>query len=136
MNASDHRPESRLDNELEQRARQLYRQAAQQLDRHTADRLREARRVALWSRAAPHSRVIRWLIPTGALAVLALASVIPWQTLQHGHAPLSIQVNGTSSADLESDLPPDADQADPNLYQNLAFYGWLAASNKPAMHRP
>jgi hypothetical protein len=32
----------------------------------------------------------------------------------------------------DSDLPPDADSADPTLYQNLDFYGWLAANDTSA----
>jgi hypothetical protein len=135
MIAPDRPPENQPDNELEQRARRLYRLAAQRLDPHTAGRLRAARREALRVAEASKSRVARWLLPTGALAVIALASVIVWQPLQQNRAPLSTQVNANSAADLDSELPPDADQTDPNLYQNLDFYGWLAANNsKSAMH--
>lgn len=129
MNAPDHPPENRLDKELEQRARQLYRQSAQRLDPHTAGRLRAARREALRVAEAPPSRVARWLIPTGALAVIALASVMVWQPQQRNVAPATTQANGTSAADLDSELPPDAEQTDPHLYQNLDFYGWLAAND-------
>lgn len=135
MNAPDHPPESRLDKELEQRARQLYRQAAQRVDAHTAGRLRGARREALRVAEAPPSRVARWLIPTGAFAVIALASVMVWQPPQQNLAPAPTQANANSALDLDSELPPDADQTDPDLYQNLDFYGWLAANDsKPAMH--
>jgi hypothetical protein len=129
MNAPDHPPENRLDKELEQRARQLYRQAAQHLDPHMADRLRAARREALRAAAAPPARVARWLIPAGAFAVIALASVIVWQPQQQSVAPAPTQANGNSAADLDSELPPDADQTDPHLYQNLDFYSWLAAND-------
>ncbi|MDQ6647818.1 MAG: hypothetical protein M3Y93_11400 [Pseudomonadota bacterium] len=130
MNAPDHRPESRLDQQLGQRARQLYQRAAQNIDPDTADLLRAARRKALQSAEAPQPRVSRWLIPTGAFAVLALAALMMWQPVPQHHATAPMQASGTSAAaDLESDLPPDADQTDPNLYQNLDFYGWLAASN-------
>lgn len=135
MNAPDHRPESRPDHQLEQRARQLYQQAAQRLDSDTSCRLRAARREALQGAYAPRLHVARWLIPTGAFAVIALATMTVWRpTLQqHPAAPMQTSVNGTA-ADLDSDLPPDADQTDPNLYQNLDFYGWLAANNtQPAV---
>jgi len=35
----------------------------------------------------------------------------------------------------DNTLPPDPEQADPNLYQNLDFYGWLAANDsQPPTH--
>jgi hypothetical protein len=34
-----------------------------------------------------------------------------------------------SADDLDNELPPDADKTDPNLYQNLDFYGWLASTS-------
>ncbi len=135
MNAPDHRPENRLDHQLGQRARQLYQQAAQRVDPATADSLRAARRKALRTTETPESLVIRWLIPTGAFAVIALAAVMVWEPIPQHQATTPMHASGSSTAtDLDSDLPPDADQTDPNLYQNLDFYGWLAASNaKPAM---
>lgn len=130
MTAPENRPESRLDNPLEQRARYLYQQAARQLDPNTAGRLRAARRSALEATASPVARLTRWLIPTGAFAVIALAALVVWQTpSQHGK-PAAIQTSTTTPSDLDSDLPPDADQTDPNLYQNLDFYGWLASTSK------
>lgn len=135
MTTPDQRLESGLDRPFEQRARQLYQQAAQHLDPAIADRLRAARREALRTAEAPASRmIVRWLIPTGAFAVIALAALMVWQPLPQNHARTPMQASGNSTAtDLDSDLPPDADQTDPNLYQNLDFYGWLAANNtKPA----
>jgi hypothetical protein len=35
----------------------------------------------------------------------------------------------SSADDLDSELPQDADKTDPNLYQNLDFYGWLASTD-------
>lgn len=137
MNAPDHPPENRFDKAIEQRARQLYRQAAQQIDPHIASRLRAARREALHVAEKPPSRVARWLIPSGAFAVIALASVMLWQPQQQSLSPAPSLANGNSAADLDSELPPDAAQTDPNLYQNLDFYGWLAANDSnAAAHRP
>ena len=136
MNAPDHRPESRLDQELGRRARQLYLQAAQHIDPDTAGNLRAARRKALRAAEAPESRVTRWLIPTGAFAVIALAALMVWQPIAQHHATTPLQASGLSAApDLDSDLPPDADQTDPNLYQHLDFYGWLAANNATSVVR-
>ncbi|WP_426700444.1 hypothetical protein ACPPVV_13720 [Rhodanobacter sp. Col0626] len=134
MTSSD---KNRPDQHLEHRARELWHAAAQRIDPATAGRLRAARRKALEpSRATPH-HTIRWLIPTGAFAVIALAAMMVWQPLPQRHAATSTQaVNAAdTTTDLDNDLPPDADKTDPNLYQNLDFYGWLAANDSPPANR-
>jgi hypothetical protein len=120
---------------FEQRARELYREASQHVDPVTAGRLRAARREALASAHAAKHRGSRWLIPSGAFAMLALAALMAWQPLPHRAAapPAHVAAIAQANADLDNDLPPDADKTDPNLYQNLDFYGWLAANdNQPA----
>lgn len=119
---------------LVRRARTLYREASRQLDPATADRLRAARRQALAARPAAARRAPRLLLPAGAFAVLALATLMIWQPLRHAaQAPSHAAV--ALPADAETDLPPDADSADPQLYQNLDFYGWLASNDRaPARH--
>lgn len=128
MNSSDNRPGK----PVEQRARELWHEAAQRIDPATVERLRAARRQALHPAPAPTYRTARWLIPTGAFAVIALATLMVWQPPHPSTKPT--QANSADvGAELDNDLPPDADQTDPNLYQNLDFYGWLAASNsRPA----
>jgi type II secretory pathway component PulM len=118
------------DNTFEQRARALYREASQQLDPAIAGRLRAARRTALQAAAAP-ARKSHLLLPAGAFAVIAMATLMVWQPLQHGagEPAQAIQQGQASTAEADGDLPPDADSADPNLYQNLDFYGWLASSD-------
>ncbi len=116
------------DEHFEQRARGLWHEAARRIDPATAGRLRAARRQALEAARAPAHRAVRWLIPTGAFAVIALAAMMVWQPLPQ--RPATAAVHATSSVDdLDNELPPDADKADPNLYQNLDFYGWLASTN-------
>ena len=120
---------------FEQRARELYREASQHVDPLTAGRLRAARREALASVNAPKHRAGRWLIPSGAFAMLVLAALMVWQPLpRHATAPSAhVASAAQANADVDNDLPPDADKTDPNLYQNLDFYGWLAANdNQPA----
>jgi len=125
-------PDKHFDNAIKQRSRELWHQASQQLDPATAGRLRAVRRQALECQHAPTHHRARWLIPTGAFAVIALAALMVWQPLPRTPAaPQAIQAQSNTSADLD-ELPPDADQTDPNLYQNLDFYGWLAANNTPA----
>ena len=122
------------DEHFEQRARELWREAAQRIDPATAGRLRAARRQALETARAPAHRAVRWLIPTGAFAAIALAAMMVWQPLPQHHATSAM--HAASSADeLDNELPPDADKTDPNLYQNLDFYGWLAANNSTPANR-
>ncbi|HEV2681993.1 MAG TPA: hypothetical protein VGV14_15925 [Rhodanobacter sp.] len=127
-----HRPDDkRPDTPLEQRARELWHEAAQRIDPATAGRLRAARRQALESTRAPAHHTARWLIPTGAFAAIALAAMMVWLPLpKHVTSPSIQAVSATDpSVEQDNDLPPDADKTDPNLYQNLDFYGWLAANN-------
>ncbi|MFZ0871965.1 MAG: hypothetical protein WAM90_14740 [Rhodanobacter sp.] len=122
-----------LDKHLEQRARELYHEASQRIDPVTAGRLRAARRHALAAAQAPKQHATRWLIPTGAFAAIALATLMVWQPVPHDTVTSSNQAISMpgSNIDMDTELPPDADKTDPNLYQNLDFYGWLAANNSP-----
>jgi hypothetical protein len=120
-------------NHLEQRARKLYREAGWRLDPATVSRLRAARRTALDAAQAPRrARTTRLLLPAGAFAAVALATLIVLQPPQR-HAATALPTAQAIEADF--DLPPDADSADPNLYQNLDFYGWLATSGSPSDDR-
>lgn len=121
------------DKQFEQRARQLWREAARQVDPVTAGRLRAARRRALESAQASSRPLVRWLIPTGALAAIALATMMVWQPLPNHQSPTAM--SSLSSDDLDNELPPDADQTDPNLYQNLDFYDWLASTSSQTAQR-
>ena len=82
----------------------------------------------------PH-HLARWLVPSGACAVIALAALLVWPS-----APRPIVATPTTAAagtggETDNALPPDPEQADPNMYQNLDFYGWLAANdNQPPSH--
>lgn len=114
------------------RARALYLEASRQLDPSTAERLRAARRQALAAaRPAPARSASRLLLPAGAFAVLALATLMIWQPLRHADSALPRAATSAQAADADADLPPDADSADPQLYQNLDFYDWLAANDSP-----
>lgn len=141
MNLPDNRPATLSDAQLEQRARALYRKASQHLDPATAGRLRAARRHALDATQTQTRHVVRWLVPTGAFAVLALAALMMWQPPSHAPsaAPSPSMQTATAgvSASPQADnvLPPDADKVDPSLYQNLDFYGWLAANDSQPTDR-
>ena len=134
-NPDNCRPELDPD-KLARRARALYLDASRQLDPATADRLRAARRQALdAARPAPARLAPRLLLPAGAFAVLALATLMIWQPLHHADQAPTHSAPSPATADADNDLPPDADSADPQLYQNLDFYGWLAANDRVKVRR-
>jgi hypothetical protein len=128
------------DKHLEQRARELYHEASRRIDPVTAGRLRAARRQALAAANGPKHRASHWLIPSGAFAAIALATLMVWQPVPHDTLTLSSQAISVAGpgTEMDTELPPDADKTDPNLYQNLDFYSWLAANSsqhdQPAKH--
>ncbi|AIF49150.1 hypothetical protein [Dyella japonica] len=112
------------DNHLERRARALYREAAVHLDPAMAARLRAARRVALAStRESWAHRLLQLLLPAGAFAAIAFVALFLSSPVQR---PTSAVPTAVQAMDTDGELPPDAAAADPTLYQNMEFYGWLA----------
>lgn len=123
------------DKHLEQRARALFLAASEQLDPTTAGKLRAARRTAMGA-ARQGQRAARLLLPAGAFAALALVALMMWQPHHHTAPPAApVALSSPASADVDSDLPPDPDSADPTLYQNLDFYGWLAANDRAGQRK-
>lgn len=121
------------DKSFETRARALYLEASRQLDPVTAGRLRAARRTALEAAQAPeHHHRARVLLPVGALAAVALAALIIWQPGPQQPSevtqPTTTAAVANQTNEQDNELPPGADNTDPGLYQNLDFYGWLAAN--------
>jgi hypothetical protein len=113
------------DNHLEHRARALYREAARQLDPAVAARLRAARNEALASAndSSWAHRLLQLLLPAGAFAAIAFVALFLSSPVQR---PTSIAPTSAQAVDVDGELPPDAAAADPRLYQNMDFYGWLA----------
>jgi hypothetical protein len=123
--------------DFEARLRQIYLRADKPLDAATAGRLRAARRTALQAggRSSAHTLQRRWL-PAGAFAVLALATLAIWQPADHHAATPPQAAAQPTTPETDADLPPDADSAeDAQLYQNLAFYDWLAAADHTPARR-
>lgn len=123
------------DTRFAQRARELYGKAAQQLDPAVSAHLRSARLRALAAAHADGRRHVgvgaRWLLPSGACAAIVLAAVALWQPAQQSRIPHANDgVASSQSSDIDNELPPDAAQTDPKLYQNLDFYGWLASNDR------
>lgn len=116
------------DNHLERRARELYREAARQLDPTVAARLRSVRRDAL-AKANDSSlahRLLQLMLPAGAFAAIAFVALFMSSPVQR---PSTAPNGAVQAVDVDGELPPDAAAADPTLYQNLDFYGWLAKNS-------
>ena len=90
-----------------------------------AARLRSARREALASndRSLAH-RLLQLLLPAGAFAAIAFVALFLSSPVQRPDA--STPTGAMQAMDIDGELPPDAAAADPTLYQNMDFYGWLA----------
>lgn len=115
---------------FERRAQELFREASERIDHFTAGQLRAARRTALDAGRSPQPHTARWLLPAGAFAAIALATLMVWQPLSPSPgATMPAGSNAVQTAEIDNDLPPDAEKTDPNLYQNMDFYKWLAANN-------
>ena len=115
---------------IQDRARELYRRLGPQIDTSTAAQLRASRRAALETSTFGYQRHLRWMVPAGACAMVALAVLTVWQPLRRP-SPVASMTPVLSSQSTTADiLPPNADQSDPSLYQNMDFYAWLA-SQKP-----
>lgn len=110
---------------FERRARELYREAARHVDPAVAARLRAARREAVASGGSSMAhRLLQLLLPAGAFAAIAFVALFLSSPVQHN--AVSTPTSAVQAADIDGELPPDAAVADPTLYQNLDFYGWLA----------
>ena len=125
------------DNQLERRARELYREAARHLDPATVDRLRAARRKAIEGadRSSLSHRLLQLLLPAGAFAAVAFAALMLSSPVQGPSSASPASSLSISTAEVDGDLPPDAAAADPSLYQNMDFYGWLARNGDSQANR-
>ncbi|MGA7296541.1 MAG: hypothetical protein WBW92_03385 [Rhodanobacteraceae bacterium] len=111
--------------QLERKARALYRQSCQTLPPHSRQALQRARLDAMASR--PQGLLKRMLVPAGAMAASALVLVIGW---------------GYRSTSIPASSPPTQDQAtttqlaeSTELYKDLEFYRWLATQDEQALAR-
>ncbi|MGD9841959.1 MAG: hypothetical protein AB7F79_02375 [Steroidobacteraceae bacterium] len=117
------------DKALEQRSRALFNEQVANLDGHTRSRLNQARQAALAaargdSREEGKLASMRWLVPTGSVAVLALVGMVSWQLLR------PVDVATTSEPQLVAvstvdDLEIMTANTELELLQNMDFYVWL-----------
>lgn len=92
---------------IEQRARELFEHASQQLEPATANRLRQARRAALTS-----SVRVRRLLPIAAAASLLAIALAWWLPRDRTTTPPIDSTAGTDAALIESD-------------EDSEIYAWL-----------
>jgi hypothetical protein len=112
--------------EFEQRAAQLLRTSADELDGATRSRLARARAAAL----EPAARVSRWfdfryLAPAGAVAAAVLATVL---FIGQGESGSVNDSSGTALYDM--DLLADTDALDIAQETDLDFIEWAAAQGE------
>lgn len=119
------------DNELtplERRSRALFDDGVANLDAHTRSRLNQARQAALQvAEHRKHGFAMRWLVPTGSVAALALVVMVSMQFMRGPTAP-NVQ---TSSGMEDMELVASADELE--LLQNdVEFYDWFDSPDAEA----
>ena len=105
---------------LEQRSRELFNERVANMDAPTRSRLNQARHAAL-ALAANNSRTftLRWLVPVGSVAALALVGLVTLQFMRGGEF-MPAQPT-TAIEDME--IIASNDELD--LLQNVEFYDWI-----------
>lgn len=110
--------------QIERKARALYRRSCQNLPSQTQQVLQQARLDAVTTR--PRGLANRMLMPVGALTASGLALVIGW-----GYFPPSQHAPSQATHYTTTNTPSAVRGTDSaELYQDLDFYRWLAAQTE------
>ncbi len=110
--------------QIERKARALYRRSCQNLPPQARQSLQQARLDAVTAR--PRGLANRMLMPAGALAASALALVVGWgyfPSSQHAPSQATHYTTGSTASAVRGTDSPE-------LYQDLDFYRWLAAQTE------
>lgn len=110
---------------LAARAKTVFDDSLEHLDGRTRSRLNQARHAALEAARGPRHPAIRWWLPTGSLAALALVAVIGVRMLQGG----GVTSGNGGVEDLE--LLTSSDSLE--LIEDVDFYAWLDSSAETAL---
>lgn len=110
--------------EIERKARALYRRSCQALPAKTRHTLQRARLNAATTQ--PRRLANRMLMPAGALAASALALAVGWNYFP----PLHHATPQSTHYSTDSTSAPVHDTDSTELYQNLDFYRWLATQTE------
>lgn len=117
-----------MSDNLEQRSRELFDERVAGLDGRTRSRLNQARQAALEvARQRERAPALRWLMPVGSAAAVALVGLLSWQLMRP-----DVQAPESTLAASVDDLEIITSDADLELLQNMAFYAWLDAQPEVA----
>lgn len=125
---SDNKPdELPRDDEIESRARAIFRNACEGADSYHTLRLGLARRRAL-AAGTGHSALRVWAPLTGAAACCALALGVVWMRPAQHALPGSVVASSMSPAagQTEDEVIPEVSSEQMEMVENLDFYRWLA----------
>lgn len=92
------------------------------LDAPARARLQAARRQALAQAHAPRGFAPRWFVPVGAVAALAVVAALGLWWMPASAPPMAANLEDAELLFATDNL---------ELYQNLDFYRWLAAKERP-----
>ncbi len=120
--------------EFERRTQSVLEESMARLDGRVRSRLNQARHAALEAHAArARSPLARWFgnrsvfAPAGAVAAIAVLSVVLWTGRPAGETPLAV-LNGDGSAAIEDlDLLADNDALAIASEADVEFYEWALA---------
>jgi len=116
--------------EVESRARAIFRTACENVDSYHALRLGLARRKAANARAS-HSALRVWAPLTGAAACCALVVGVIWMHPVRQDGPMETVVSSAPLAsgplDTQEEATPEIGSNQMEIAQDLDFYRWLAS---------
>lgn len=133
MNANDEQPDNTPldDTAFDRKARQLHAASIAHVSAATQAQLRQRRRAALaGSRGVAAHRMVRPLAWTGALALLAVAIVLPL-ALQPPEAPVEAPSTIAATPSPTATVADDGTIA--TLEEDPQLYVWLASSDAIAL---
>jgi hypothetical protein len=103
---------------VETRSREVFDDSVTNLDARTRSRLNEARHAALDAARAPQNFSMRWLLPVGSAAALALIVVV---AVQMTRTPSAVITSAATVEDIEIMTSPDSLE----LIEDADFYASL-----------
>lgn len=115
------------DDEIEFRARAIFRNACEGVDSYHTLRLGLARRRAL-AAGSRHPALRAWAPLTGVAACCALALGVVWmRPTPHVTPGTSVASSAAGQNDEDEVVIPEVSSEQMEMVQNLDFYRWLAA---------
>lgn len=119
------------DSPMEQRSRELFDETVANLDARTRSRLNQARHAALdAARGQPVASPVRWLLPVGSAAAVAMVALTTVQIMRPGaEAPVVVESATLASVD-DFEILTSSDELE--MLQDVDFYAWLETQDSEA----